>query len=358
VSSRALSAAGVRFGIAIVEQLPITSTVSVNVPQAMPAPGIQKVNMSQSKESSNRWMGDRTDTQPRGEVSFAQSALALLGPFQDENHRQIARQLIETLAINLNHKIQANEGAPRDKDVVEELGALVIGLCVAAELADTSLLARVLSSLSDAARIVILSYGTGLDNPTRVVEQHPQRVPLDGLFSNSNWEDGRTIAELKAIARSIHLSTELWKRRHPDKGGKTSSYKRLVGEPRFALVREGFLVFEKYRPGTAMGTVDGKFHEFLMDIFEYATGLNRNDHSKLENWTRRLPKIYRRMLQIQQIELQLETEAESIQRTPGGPSDVDRLALARILDRADSLKDEYTALWETFYCGRSLKPRD
>jgi hypothetical protein len=263
-----------------------------------------------------------------------------LGPFAEQKAEENARLDIEALAMNFNHKTRANSDAPRAKDVIEELEGAVISVGLAAE---------VLASLSDAARLVVLSHGTGLDDSTLTAENHPPGHNVSGLFPMEGEPEGQTVTALRSSARSIQLSKDLWKSRHPDNGGNTNSYKQIVGDSRFALVQEGLIVFEKYRPAEATGTVGGKLHDFLMNVFEYATGKNPDDHSKLEQWVRKLPKAYRRMPQIKDLLLRLESEADVIQRTPGGPSRVGSLRLAQIFAEKNSLDIEHATHWNMFY---------
>jgi hypothetical protein len=295
--------------------------------------------MQQAKKSSDPWIANRSDNSPRGPLSCAQDALALLGgPFSEKNVEDNARLAIEELARNFNHKTAANADAPRNRDVIEELEAAVISLSLAAE---------VLSSLSDVARLVILSHGTGLNDSTLTAEKHPTGRDLTGLFPIEGEQEGRTVVALKSTARSILLSRDLWRSRRPDKGGNTNPYKQIVGDPRFALVQEGLIVFEKYKSGEAKGTIGGKLHSFLMAVFEYATGKDPEDHSKLEHWVRQLPKAYRRMPQIRERLLELENEVDIVQRTPGGPSRAARLG--KIFAEKDSLENEHATLWNMFY---------
>jgi hypothetical protein len=91
----------------------------------------------------------------------------------------------------------------------------------------------------------------------------------------------------------------------PDKGGNTNLYKALYGSPRWMLAQEGWLLYELFKPGTGTGTEGGPFHLFLMDVFEFATGLDPEEHSKLERWLKHVPKVNRRLQEIRVEEVNL-----------------------------------------------------
>jgi hypothetical protein len=297
--------------------------------------------MPHSMRSSTRWTGDRNETQPCGRIEYCRHAVAGLGPFKDTASEETAREQIEALARRFNHKVQANEGAPRAKHVVEQLEKLQALAVVFAEY---------LTSLDDLTRLQLSTYGTGLNDSTYVAQFHPADADIEGLPPMGGGDEGRWVMRLRSLSQSVQLTTQLFKSSHVDKGGNINLYKSIVGEPRFCLVQEGLIIFETYKPGRATGTVGGPLHEFLMNVFEYATGLNKNDHAKLEQWVRKLPKAYRRMPQIKHLLLQLEAEADTIQKTQGGPSKAAHLRLGEIITEKDCLDKEHAKLWDMFYC--------
>jgi hypothetical protein len=73
----------------------------------------------------------------------------------------------------------------------------------------------------------------------------------------------------------------------------TNLFKETFGSPDRNLVTACWPVFERFRPKQAKGTEHGAFHEFLKNIFEYATGLDPEEHSSLSSWMKTLASLLR-----------------------------------------------------------------
>jgi hypothetical protein len=78
-----------------------------------------------------------------------------------------------------------------------------------------------------------------------------------------------------------------------DKGGNTNLFKERFGSPDRNLVIAGWRIYERFKPKEASGTEHGVFHEFLKNVFEYASGLYPEDHSSLGSWLKALASLLR-----------------------------------------------------------------
>lgn len=70
-------------------------------------------------------------------------------------------------------------------------------------------------------------------------------------------------------------------------------YKKIIGTARLDLIQQGVFVFEKYKRGMASGHVGGKFHRFLLAVFEYATGKEAETNARLESHLKPMLKAFR-----------------------------------------------------------------
>jgi hypothetical protein len=57
-----------------------------------------------------------------------------------------------------------------------------------------------------------------------------------------------------------------------DKGGRKNVFGKMFGSPRELLAREGLSLFDLFSEKKGTGYDGGPFHQFLNDVFEYATG--------------------------------------------------------------------------------------
>jgi hypothetical protein len=70
----------------------------------------------------------------------------------------------------------------------------------------------------------------------------------------------------------------------------------------------------------ARGTEHGAFHDFLKHVFEYATGLDAEDHSSLSTWMKTLAGLLRQEDEISDRLIAAEVELETLEIEPGAVS--------------------------------------
>ena len=272
---------------------------------------------TRDKRKPDRWTAAVPDEKikPAGSDDCAIRAIERLGPFKhklcEEAERlgprvrgvalseQLAFEQILTLAINYNRQAQLEHGAPRSKAVVERLRKLET---LAGELA------RHLTSLDDITRHRLQTAGTGITDVSKY-PPYPLMAEADaaGLPTPAGWDDEASCRWVKRLeALSLYANTTLSmflcskgidSVDLPDKGGNKSLYKDLYGSARWAFVNGGWVVYELFKPNKATGTEWGPFHLFLLDVFEYATGLTEV-HSKLTQWLKPVSKANRQMQQL------------------------------------------------------------
>src|ERR1044072_2815610 len=299
---------------------------------------------AKTSENSNRWKivvpDDAAD--PIGSPDCARSAVLRLGPFKHQTHDQAQRyhgiddrdgplplskefafERVWVLATTFRRQQYLDNGAPRPRDVIEKLIKLEV---LAAELA------CFMNSLDDMTRHRLQTGGSGIASFFETIE-FPLRDEADaqGLPAPSGWkksnEGDRWVDRLAALSRYANFTTGVFLRSKgiasiddADKGGNTNLYKAQYGSASWALVSEGWHVYEMFRPGQATGTEGGPFHCFLMDVFEFATGLDPEEHSKLTHWLKRTSKAKWHYYELTSQERKLSRELSKINRSESGLS--------------------------------------
>jgi len=62
-----------------------------------------------------------------------------------------------------------------------------------------------------------------------------------------------------------------------DPGAKRNHFTELEGTAKWRLLTDALFAFERFRPGEATGTEEGDLHQFVNEVYEYATGKEPND---------------------------------------------------------------------------------
>jgi len=294
---------------------------------------------------------------PRGRAESGQSAIQRLGPFEHCQHEEaqrhrrkkggiapseeLALQQVLTLARSFNHHEYLNKNAPRTKEVVENLQNIQ---------RLSFLLAKQMQVLDDVSRHRLHTAGTGLNylddllgGPLMVsadVAALPR--PAEGSLYpvKDNWVDRLNALSVYAQhCLEVFLTSKgLENAEGADKGGNTNLYKQSQGAARWRFVHDGWYIYELFKPGEATGTEGGPFHLFLMDVFEYATGLEPEENSKLTSWLKQVAKHCRAYGQITERQRELDAERRRLDRE--GP----KLGLEEWQKRSQPLNDEYLKL--------------
>jgi hypothetical protein len=197
---------------------------------------------------------------------------------------EFAIDRVYTLAEMFNRLETLGDGAPRRKDIVQRLDKIEE---VSAELA------KLLASADDISLSRLHTGGTGIGMFRRFFESDLMKdADVDGLPAPARCDvkakpDG-WVVRLNALSQYVGtvrtnflISKGIEDPDRVDRGGNTNLVREEFGSARYQLVQEGWHVFDVFRPDEATGTEGGKFHLFLCAIFELATGLDPEEHSKL-----------------------------------------------------------------------------
>jgi hypothetical protein len=323
-------------------------------------------------KSSRRWTTKLKagDTEPRGSAGSLKRAVEKLGPFKQRLKvdaersgpwsgfgvkiplsEEYAIEQVQILAHYFNQQITLERDAPRSKEVVEELLKLET---LAGELA------RYMRSLNDMTRHRLHTAGSGIERflkdwaTTTSQEANVSDLPKPGGDSD---DDCGWIRRLEALSEyagqtvsGFLISKGIEDVDRPDKGGNTDLFKEAFGSARWSLVNQGWHIFETFRLGTSTGTDHGLFHRFLLDVFEYATGDDSEDNTKLMPWIKHVVKANRQAQKLAErdcvlIEEQCEIDAPesklSLKEREQRHADIETKLIA--------LQNELYELWPQLY---------
>jgi hypothetical protein len=245
----------------------------------------------------------------------------LRGPWQGLNGRlalseELAYQQVWSLATNYNRQQRLDRNAPRPRDVMNQLSKLET---LAGELA------RFLPLLDDLTRHRLQTAGTGINSfCTDFHSPLFDEADIIGLPVPTRENDPETpsrwVRRLEALSEYANFAQRMFLRSKDidspellDRGGNTNLYKALYGSAQWALVNGGWQIYELFKPGKATGTEGGAFHLFLLDVFEYATGLEPEENSKLTYWLKRVSSSNRRYVEILRRQEILRDELDAIE---------------------------------------------
>jgi hypothetical protein len=199
-----------------------------------------------------------------------------------EISRELALDLIEDVAKQFNKEKFLSRGAPRFKTLINNITETQDLLIQLADKLDT---------LDDIMRCEL-----AVDDD--VNDLIPRLVALASRCET-------TKEELRTRRAQQNLPVV-------DLGGNTNIWKEEVGNPRWGLVNDALQIYEIFHPGGARGTVEGKFHEFVLGLFEYATGQEGADHAKVDDWIKRLVKAHREDKRLRSKQRDLDAECDEI----------------------------------------------
>jgi hypothetical protein len=235
-----------------------------------------------------------------------------------EISRELALELIEDVARRFNTEEFLSRSAPRFKTVIDNITET------------ENLLIRLvdkLDSLDDITRCEL-----GIDND--VNDLIARLAPL--------------VSRCKT--RQEELQTRRAQRNLPvtDLGGNTNIWKEEVGTPRWGLVNDALEIYEIFHPDEASGTVGGKFHEFVLRLFEYATGQEGADHAKVDDWIKRLVKAHREDKRLRSKQRDLDAECDEIAfRSERLESDNEKIS--RNMASVKAIHRKRIGLWRVMY---------
>jgi hypothetical protein len=325
--------------------------------------------LAKNAKSGRRWTFAVPDdvAQPRGSNDFLKRAVERLGPFEQrwsadaEKHgpwgglrgrtplsEELATEEVQRLAVAYNRHANLEANAPRSKQVVEWL--------TKAETL-TGELARHFRSSDDETRRILQTAGSGIRDFLKHITLDFEPPSL-GLPIPDGHGDSQTgwIFELEALSRYLNVTVDnfLYLKAiddvdAPDKGGNTNLYKQAHGAARWHLVNEAWHIHELFKPGTSTGTEGGPFQRFAMDVFEYATGQEQEQHSKLMPWVKHVSKVNREARELTKRELSLIKFQGRIESDTKLTPNERKQRLAEIDAELISLQRERQELWPQMY---------
>jgi hypothetical protein len=226
-----------------------------------------------------------------------------------------AGDAIQKLAVDYNKNRLLNQGAPRSKDVQNEIDAV---------LSASEALLKALLSMNDYTRKAFAPHASGLDLPDYLgrfdEEGDPPEYDSYSDFDSELVKNLMAVRDVAAVVSAKHKETN---EKTVDRGGNTNRFKEEHGSPDSNLVKSGWVVFETFQPGKASGnTTNGAFHEFLGHVYGYATGKNPENYSGLAVWIKTLAVLLRQRQDCLGEEIGLEREMNAFEATDLGQASV------------------------------------
>jgi hypothetical protein len=268
---------------------------------------------------------------PKGSVGSAKAAVAILAPSAEREEE--ARQLVESLARSLNHRLVVENGAPLIAHATAKLDRLLDRAIAFSE---------ALNSLDDITRHIIRTGGgdiPGFPDFRATRKNRSKRFP--------DWIHGdvtKFTASLNGFISHVDLTTAIFVERFGNLGSNTNVYKRLMGTARTELIMQGLLVFERFNPNQSKATVGGKLYQFLMQVFQYATGKKAEENAKLDTAFKRMVSGYRSYKRADAELERLFQEQQALNQDPKG----NMLRLQEIETECEKVRSVMRTSWTNF----------
>lgn len=233
--------------------------------------------------------------------------------------REMARELVEDKARHFNAEEHLHAGAPRAKDLDEQLMTLE---------REAERFARLIRSLNDDTLHELHSAGL----------MAAEAVMLPRPANDAARTVGKTLDELLlALSEHAGRTRQNWRMRRQhergavDRGGGANLWREYAGGPLWGLVNDTLEIYETFKPGMASGHVEpslqskenGTYRAFARDVFEYATGNVAPHGGVLDRWIKKLAGVRRSLGQLERRQEALDAEWHAVNATQ---SDPDKLA--------------------------------
>jgi hypothetical protein len=218
---------------------------------------------------------------------------------------ELARELVENLARRFNTDEHLEKNAPRFKDVDQRLDELI---------RLTRALAEHLESLDDITRHELQVGGTRphfqhtLAELKIVADVSALPMPAgDEVLQDRQWTE--RLRSLCEYAQKTRDNAIYWRRFGgrdvKDTGGNTNLWKEEQGIPRWGLASDAIEIYDIFKPAEWTGTQGGSLHQFILAVYEYATGKEGEVHARMDDWVKDIVKPLRldRELEVQEAQL-------------------------------------------------------
>jgi hypothetical protein len=236
-------------------------------------PARKRINQKERPKTAQPYKYFGLDDAPKGKIIHLMKAKEILahfrqkglgGPNHEFSEEFVKSEIVGIARIYRGHQIQAAT-APRVNVPRESFAAM-------AKTANE--LRELISNMGDVERIMF----AGADVPRKLYLQArvgwlPQSLAMQRPDSESKW-----LSQLAAFAElSLKLLATYNQEVGPDVGGRTNVHTQSFNSPEYVLIGYAWSLFEKHKPGQATGGETGEFHQFVQEIYEYATGKGANE---------------------------------------------------------------------------------
>jgi cell division protein FtsB len=238
-------------------------------------------------------MTDFDELKLPGPTRALDEAIAFLAPQTTEDH-EFAVERVTRLACLFYCWLHAEKSSPRVSVVRAEVAKLA---------ADVQRLSDTFNSLDDSTYSELAK--TGLAEPHKSF----LTAGFSEYFSDADDFKNDWTSRLDALSEAIALKLAKFDEIYPrDVGGRNNLMHYSMGSAKWNLVYRARYIFDDFRPGVATGTEGGEFHEFVKRIFELATNKEPEEHSKLQDWVKRICTIGRQLSAVDDEIFDIETE--------------------------------------------------
>jgi len=245
--------------------------------------------------------------------------------------QEMALELVEDKARHFNAEEHLHAGAPRAKDLDEQLTTLEL---------EAAKLARLIQSLNDDTLDELHRAGSVKSEELPALRKTAEAFMLPKPASDAADADGETLVELLlALSEHAGRTRHNWRRRRQreghavvDRGGGANLWREHAGGPLWGLVNDTLEIYETFKPGRASGHVepgprsqeDGTYRAFVRAVFEYATGNVAAEGGALDRWIKKLAGVRRELGQLERRRDVLDTEWHAVNSSQS--PDQDQLA--------------------------------
>ncbi|MGY3032722.1 hypothetical protein ACVIIV_001892 [Bradyrhizobium sp. USDA 4354] len=256
-------------------------------------------------------LSNPADAAPRGLPEFFECAVDGLTPkgsHQDDQEqctcRDCAKAGVKELAFVYNKDVIRSKDAPRAADVLREIEDIR---------AAVEVLRNAISSVNDFTRLAFSDVGGFASLHER--EAPDRSGPCKGLEfydGSREWKQSLTLLERATYAASDRfLEVRGLPRGSIDKGGNTNLFKEYRTSAEYQLVVQGWSLFQRFRPNEAKGGEKSDFHNFLRDVYAYATRRDAEKYSGVTSWLHALARPLRKLDELVAERTQLFCELKS-----------------------------------------------